>query len=105
MYLIFEFLSMDLKKYLDSLGPNKMMDADLVRSYLYQVNIQDINTTTIKLHFTSAIFLRCKAQTVCIIATSSDTYRYSHTKWLKYVLTILSPNCKLYKYNVVLRCK
>ncbi|XP_033607291.1 cyclin-dependent kinase 1 isoform X2 [Cryptotermes secundus] len=36
LYLIFEFLSMDLKKYLDSLGPNKVMDADLVRSYLYQ---------------------------------------------------------------------
>lgn len=40
LYLIFEFLSMDLKKYLDSLGPNKIMDADLVRSYLYQVNLK-----------------------------------------------------------------
>ena len=37
LYLIFEFLSMDLKKYLDSLGPNKLMDTNLVRSYLYQV--------------------------------------------------------------------
>jgi cyclin-dependent kinase 1 len=43
LYLIFEFLSMDLKKYLDTLGPNKMMDADLVRSYLYQVNFQDFS--------------------------------------------------------------
>jgi hypothetical protein len=40
LYLIFEFLSMDLKKYLDSLGPNKLMDAGLVRSYLYQVNLE-----------------------------------------------------------------
>ncbi|KDR12146.1 cyclin-dependent kinase 1-like isoform X2 [Zootermopsis nevadensis] len=37
LYLIFEFLSMDLKKYLDSLGPNKIMDSNLVRSYLYQI--------------------------------------------------------------------
>jgi cyclin-dependent kinase 1 len=41
LYLIFEFLSMDLKKYLDSLGPNKMMEPDLVRSYLYQVKIRN----------------------------------------------------------------
>jgi cyclin-dependent kinase 1 len=40
LYLIFEFLSMDLKKYLDSLGPNKLMDTNLVRSYLYQVKLK-----------------------------------------------------------------
>jgi hypothetical protein len=40
LYLIFEFLSMDLKKYLDSLGSNKMMDTSLVRSYLYQVKLK-----------------------------------------------------------------
>lgn len=39
LYLIFEFLSMDLKKFLDSLGPNKVMDGELIRSYLYQVNL------------------------------------------------------------------
>lgn len=37
LYLIFEFLSMDLKKYMDSLPANKMMEPDLVRSYLYQI--------------------------------------------------------------------
>lgn len=37
LYLIFEFLSMDLKKYMDSLPTDKMMDSELVRSYLYQI--------------------------------------------------------------------
>lgn len=37
LYLIFEFLSMDLKKYMDSLPAERMMDPELVRSYLYQI--------------------------------------------------------------------
>lgn len=37
LYLIFEFLSMDLKKYMDSLAADKMLDAELVRSYMYQI--------------------------------------------------------------------
>ncbi|KAH8394162.1 hypothetical protein KR215_001272 [Drosophila sulfurigaster] len=37
IYLIFEFLSMDLKKYMDSLPPEKHLDSQLVRSYLYQI--------------------------------------------------------------------
>ncbi|XP_055710391.1 cyclin-dependent kinase 1 [Phlebotomus papatasi] len=37
LYLIFEFLSMDLKKYMDSVPDNKMLDDELVRSYLYQI--------------------------------------------------------------------
>ncbi|KAH8287934.1 hypothetical protein KR018_008441 [Drosophila ironensis] len=37
IYLIFEFLSMDLKKYMDSLPVDKQMDSKLVRSYLYQI--------------------------------------------------------------------
>ncbi|KAH8410663.1 hypothetical protein KR009_011320 [Drosophila setifemur] len=37
IYLIFEFLSMDLKKYMDSLPADKQMDSKLVRSYLYQI--------------------------------------------------------------------
>lgn len=37
LYLIFEFLSMDLKKYMDSLPSQKVMDPELVRSYLYQI--------------------------------------------------------------------
>ncbi|XP_051883253.1 cyclin-dependent kinase 1 [Pristis pectinata] len=37
LYLVFEFLSMDLKKYLDSLPSRQMMDQMLVKSYLYQI--------------------------------------------------------------------
>ncbi|CAG9770178.1 unnamed protein product [Ceutorhynchus assimilis] len=38
LYLIFEFLCMDLKKYLDNIDPGKYMDPKLVKSYLYQIN-------------------------------------------------------------------
>jgi len=38
LYLIFEFLTMDLKKYLDtSIGKDEMMSAELVKSYCYQL--------------------------------------------------------------------
>ncbi|XP_059609392.1 cyclin-dependent kinase 1 [Phlebotomus argentipes] len=37
LYLIFEFLSMDLKKYMDSLPDDKMLGEELVKSYLYQI--------------------------------------------------------------------
>lgn len=37
LYLIFEFLSMDLKKYMDTLPQGKMMNPELVRSYMYQI--------------------------------------------------------------------
>jgi len=37
LYLIFEFLSMDLKKYMDTLPRDKMMKPELVKSYLYQI--------------------------------------------------------------------
>lgn len=38
LYLIFEFLSMDLKKYMDTLPPDNLMKPELVRSYLYQIS-------------------------------------------------------------------
>lgn len=38
LYLIFEFLSMDLKKYLDKIEKGKIMDPKLVKSYMYQLN-------------------------------------------------------------------
>lgn len=38
LYLIFEFLSMDLKKYIDKLPHGKYMDSMLVKSYLHQIN-------------------------------------------------------------------
>ncbi|BFZ03036.1 hypothetical protein BsWGS_06075 [Bradybaena similaris] len=37
LYLVFEFLSMDLKKYLDSIPSGSFMDPMLVKSYLYQI--------------------------------------------------------------------
>ncbi|CAF0812417.1 unnamed protein product [Rotaria sordida] len=37
LYLIFEYLAMDLKKYFDCLGENEAMDVGLIRSYTYQV--------------------------------------------------------------------
>lgn len=37
LYLIFEFLSMDLKKYLDSFDADKFMDPKEVKSYLFQI--------------------------------------------------------------------
>ncbi|KAK4876825.1 hypothetical protein RN001_009331 [Aquatica leii] len=38
LYLIFEFLSMDLKNYLNKIKSGKLMDPKLVQSYLYQIN-------------------------------------------------------------------
>ncbi|CAJ0936385.1 unnamed protein product, partial [Mesorhabditis belari] len=37
LYLIFEFLSMDLKKYLDQLPPNTQLDNVTTQSYLFQI--------------------------------------------------------------------
>ncbi|CAF5076778.1 unnamed protein product, partial [Rotaria sp. Silwood1] len=37
LYLIFEYLAMDLKKYFDCLGENEDMEVELIRSYTYQV--------------------------------------------------------------------
>lgn len=37
LYLIFEFLSMDLKKYMDSIPTGQLMDKTLVKSYCHQI--------------------------------------------------------------------
>ncbi|XP_035669414.1 cyclin-dependent kinase 1-like [Branchiostoma floridae] len=37
LYLVFEFLTMDLKKYMDSIPSGQYMDSMLVKSYLYQI--------------------------------------------------------------------
>ncbi|KAF6023915.1 CDK1 [Bugula neritina] len=37
LYLVFEFLSMDLKNYLDTIPKGQFMDAALVKSYMYQL--------------------------------------------------------------------
>ncbi|XP_076326030.1 cyclin-dependent kinase 1-like [Tachypleus tridentatus] len=37
LYLVFEYLSMDLKKYLDNIPSGQFMDKKLVKSYLYQI--------------------------------------------------------------------
>lgn len=38
LYLVFEFLSMDLKKYLDKIPSGKLMEPALVKSYMFQIN-------------------------------------------------------------------
>ncbi|XP_014676709.1 PREDICTED: cyclin-dependent kinase 1-like [Priapulus caudatus] len=37
LYLVFEFLSMDLKRYMDSIPSGQLMEPSLVKSYLYQI--------------------------------------------------------------------
>ncbi|XP_045212280.1 cyclin-dependent kinase 1-like [Mercenaria mercenaria] len=37
LYLVFEFLSMDLKKYMDTIPSGQYMDKMLVKSYTYQI--------------------------------------------------------------------
>lgn len=37
LYLVFEFLSMDLKRYLDNLPEKEFIDKMLLKSYLYQI--------------------------------------------------------------------
>lgn len=37
LYLVFEFLSMDLKKYMDSIPSGQTLDKKLVKSYMYQI--------------------------------------------------------------------
>jgi cyclin-dependent kinase 1 len=37
LYLVFEFLSMDLKKYMETLPHNKLLEPQLVKSYLFQI--------------------------------------------------------------------
>ncbi|VDP08687.1 unnamed protein product [Soboliphyme baturini] len=37
LYLIFEYLSMDLKKYLDAIPDSELMEPMLVKSYLHQI--------------------------------------------------------------------
>nr|KAG5714827.1 hypothetical protein BaRGS_000315 [Batillaria attramentaria] len=38
LYLVFEFLSMDLKKYMDSIPAGQPMDKMLIKSYLFQIS-------------------------------------------------------------------
>lgn len=38
LYLIFEFLEMDLRKFLDKMPQGRYMDKELVKSYMHQVN-------------------------------------------------------------------
>lgn len=37
LYLVFEFLSMDLKRYMDNLPENDFIEGPLLKSYLYQI--------------------------------------------------------------------
>jgi cyclin-dependent kinase 1 len=37
LHLVFEFLTMDLRKYIDTFPPGKYMSKETVKSYLYQI--------------------------------------------------------------------
>lgn len=39
LYLIFEFLSMDLKRFLDSIPNNDRLDESIMKSFLFQASI------------------------------------------------------------------
>lgn len=54
LYLIFEYLTMDLKKYMDSLGSDKLIEPVTVKSYLYQVCIRLLRLK-FKIDFTFSI--------------------------------------------------
>ena len=60
LYLIFEFLTMDLKKYLDTIPPKEMMNKNLVKSYTYQilqVSENDTVDTAINTHLARFVFV------------------------------------------------
>ncbi|TGZ32196.1 Uncharacterized protein DBV15_01024 [Temnothorax longispinosus] len=57
LYLIFEYLTMDLKKYMDSLG-NKLLEPAVVKSYLYQIDRVLIQLLTISDHTCNCSRLR-----------------------------------------------
>lgn len=43
LYLVFEFVPMDLKRYMDSIGDGKHLNSSLVKSLTYQVkNINEL---------------------------------------------------------------
>lgn len=52
LHLIFEFLPMDLKKYMESLGDGKQLDSAMVKSLTYQVLLNRV-----QYHFIIAIRL------------------------------------------------
>lgn len=50
LYLVFEFVPMDLKKFIDS-RPKKHLDETITRSFTYQVNINN------KLYIIQVVFI------------------------------------------------
>lgn len=58
LYLIFEYLTMDLKKYMDtSIPKDGQMDPKLTKSYLYQVGKKtSINVTAFCIWFVFSCF-------------------------------------------------
>lgn len=58
LYLVFEFLSMDLKKYMETLPPNKLLDPQLVKSYLHQITQGKKNSNCITKRFLMIVLAR-----------------------------------------------
>lgn len=48
LFLVFEFLNMDLKKYVDSLESGKYLDKKLIKSYVHQVRYGQIYGLIVK---------------------------------------------------------
>lgn len=57
LYLIFEYLTMDLKKYMDSLDNGKLMEPKMVKSYLYQVRGRSNMRDTRSINYSHASFV------------------------------------------------
>jgi len=58
LYLVFEFVPMDLKKFIDS-RPKKHLDEVLTKSFAYQVNFETCLQTFVKLFTKLLTILLC----------------------------------------------
>ena len=67
LYLVFEFLSMDLKKYLDSLGEGKMMEPALVT-----VRIEPSMSGQLTLNFPRATYIKSQRRLSSVIRGESS---------------------------------
>jgi len=48
LYLVFDFLTMDLKKYIDSYGPGKQLEMTTIKSLTYQVGGASVKISRLK---------------------------------------------------------
>ena len=76
LYLIFEFLTMDLKKYMDTNIPKDgQMDPKLTKSYLYQVMNSESSIKSSNINFQ---FFSCFKEFCFVISEEFCTETWSH---------------------------